>query len=104
EQAVPQRSALVSVEDGPMQRSDAIARRDLLKTGLLVAGAGLWPEALFPGLARADEKEPPADASIGRREIVKGLDGMSRVADRGNDPFTGGHNAAAVMASAFFCR
>ena len=29
---------------------------------------------------------------------------MSRVADRGNDPFKNGHNAAAVMASTFYCR
>ena len=87
-----------------MRRSGAMARRDVLKSGLLAAGAGLWPEALFTGLARADEEEPSEAATIGRRELVKGLDGMSRVADQGNDPFTGGHNAAAVMASAFFCR
>jgi hypothetical protein len=84
--------------------TDAIARRELLGAGLLAAGAGLWPELLFPESAAADEPKPPADDAVGRREIVKGLDGMSRVADKGNDPFAGGHNAAAVIASAFFCR
>jgi hypothetical protein len=29
---------------------------------------------------------------------------MSRVADLGNNPFAGGHNAAAVISSAFFCK
>ncbi len=88
-----------------MQRSDAIARRDLLKAGFFAAGAGLCPEALFQELARADEEKPSAQAAvIGRRELVKGLDGMSRVADKGHNTFAGGHNAAAVMASAFFCR
>jgi hypothetical protein len=88
-----------------MPRSDAIDRRDLRRTGLFAVGAGLWPEAFFESLARADEKEPSTEgATIGRCGLVKGLDGMSRVADGGNDPFVGGHNAAAVMASAFFCR
>ena len=91
----------ISMEECPMQNSDAMARRDLLKTGLFAAGAVLWPEALFQRLASADEKKPSAKAdTIGRRELVKGLDGMSRVADKGNDPFSGGHNAAAVIASA----
>jgi hypothetical protein len=87
-----------------MQTSDMIARRDLLKSGLFAAGAALWPEALFETPASADEKKPPEASTIGRRELLKGLDGMSRVADKGNDPFSGGHNAAAVMASAFFRR
>jgi hypothetical protein len=81
-----------------MQNSDTMGRRQLLKAGLVAAGAELWPEFLFPRLAAAD------DAAVGRREIVKGLDGMSRVADKGNNPFAGGHNAAAVISSAFFCR
>jgi hypothetical protein len=85
-----------------MKRSDAIARRQLLKAGLIVAGAPFCPEALFRPRASADDKK--ADTPIGRREIVKGLDGMSRVADKGNNPFAGGHNAAAVISSAFFCR
>ncbi|HEX4607121.1 MAG TPA: hypothetical protein VH092_02865, partial [Urbifossiella sp.] len=51
----------------------------------------------------ADDTAPPA-AAVGRREVVKGLDGMSRAADPGNDPFSTGHCAAAVMAAAFFCR
>jgi hypothetical protein len=83
-----------------MTRSDAIARRQLLKAGLIVAGAEFCPEAIFDRRAAADEK---TDALIGAREIVKGLDGMSRVAEKGN-VFGLGHNAAAVISSAFFCR
>jgi hypothetical protein len=82
-----------------MTRSDAIVRRQLLKAGLIVAGIPLCPEALFRAAA-ADEK---TDNPIGPREIVKGLDGMSRVAEKGNT-FGLGHNAAAVISSAFFCR
>ena len=85
-----------------MTRSDAIARRQLLKAGLIVAGAPFCPEALFRRNAAAEDKKE--DAPIGRREIVKGLDGMSRVADKGNNPFSGGHNAAAVISSALFCK
>jgi hypothetical protein len=84
-----------------MTRSDAIVRRQLLKAGLILAGVPFSPEALFDRRAGADDGTP--DAPIGRREIVKGLDGMSRVADKGNT-FAGGHNAAAVISSAFFCR
>lgn len=87
-----------------MTRSDAIARRQLLKAGLVVAGAPFCPDALFPGRAAADDGKPANDTPIGRREIVRGLDGMSRVADPGNNPFAGGHNAAAVISSAFFCK
>jgi hypothetical protein len=80
-------------------------RRRLLQAGLVAAGTGLWPGALFQGYALADGEKPPGgSAVIGRREILKGLDGMSRVADEGNDPFVNGHNAAAVLSSAFFCR
>ena len=53
-----------------------------------------------PRAAADDEK---TDTPIGPREIVKGLDGMSRVAEKGN-VFGLGHNAAAVISSAFFCR
>jgi hypothetical protein len=88
-----------------MQPSIDPTRRDLLKTAGLVAVAGLWSDELFQRLAAADEKKPATDAAaIGRRELIKGLDGMSRVADEGHDLFVGGHNAAAVLASAFFCR
>ena len=86
-----------------MIRSDAIVRRQLLKAGLIVAGAPFCPEALFDRRAAASDEKPPEDTPIGPREIVKGLDGMSRVADKGNT-FGGGHNAAAVISSAFFCR
>src|SRR5262245_9486002 len=87
-----------------MTRSDAIVRRQLLKAGLIVAGAAFCPEALFDRRAdAADDQKPAEDTPIGPREIVKGLDGMSRVADKGN-AFFGGHNAAAVISSAFFCR
>jgi hypothetical protein len=86
-----------------MTRSDAIVRRQLLKAGLIVAGAAFCPEALFDRRAAADDGKPAEDTAVGPREIVKGLDGMSRVADKGNT-FAGGHNAAAVISSAFFCR
>jgi hypothetical protein len=86
-----------------MTRSDAIVRRRLLKAGLIVAGAQFCPEALFDRRAAADDGKPAEDTPIGPREIVKGLDGMSRVADIG-DTFGDGHNAAAVISSAFFCR
>ncbi len=84
-----------------MTRSDAIVRRRLLKAGLILAGAPFCPEALFDRRTGAEDGTP--DAPIGRREIVKGLDGMSRVAETGNT-FGLGHNAAAVISSAFFCR
>lgn len=83
-----------------MNRSDALARRQLLKAGLIVAGAPFCPEALFDRRAGADDK---AETPIGPREIVQGLDGMSRVAEKGN-VFALGHNAAAVISSVFFCR
>jgi hypothetical protein len=86
-----------------MTRSDAIVRRQLLKAGLIVAGAPFCPEALFDRRACADDEKPAEDTPIGTREIVKGLDGMSWVADKRNT-FAGGHNAAAVISSAFFCR
>jgi hypothetical protein len=86
-----------------MTRSDAIVRRQLLKAGLIVAGVPFCPEALFDRRAAADDEKPVGDAPIGPREIIKGLDGMSRVADKRNT-FAGGHNAAAVISSVFFCR
>jgi len=87
-----------------MKSADVHARRQLLKAGLL-AGTGLWSEAWFHKLACGDEKKTPAEAgAVGKKEIIKGLDGMSRVADEGNNPFSGGHNAAAVISAAFFCR
>ena len=86
-----------------MTRSDAIVRRKLLKAGLIVAGSPFCPEALFDGRPAADDEKPAEDTPIGSREIVKGLDGMSRVADKGNT-FGLGHNAAAVISSVFFCR
>ncbi|HVC96145.1 MAG TPA: hypothetical protein VND64_20855 [Pirellulales bacterium] len=90
-----------------IQRSVDAARRDLLKMmGLLAAGTNFfWPDALFQTLATADEQKLAAESAvIGRREIIMGLDGMSRVAEPGGNPFAGGHSAAAVMSSAFFCR
>jgi len=85
-----------------MRNSHAIDRREVLKAGFAVVAAQLWPELVFPGVALADDKKP--DDGIGRPEIIKGLDGMSRVADAGNNPFGDGHSAAAVISSAFFCR
>src|SRR5688572_22992698 len=83
-----------------MTLSDSIARRQLLKAGLIAAGAELCPDALFDRRATAEDKQ---EMLIGPREIVKGLDGMSRVAEKGGT-FGLGHNAAAVISSAFFCR
>jgi hypothetical protein len=74
-----------------------------LKAGLIVAGLPFCPEALFDRRAAADDEKPADDTPIGPREIIKGLDGMSWVADKG-DTFGNGHNAAAVISSAFFCR
>jgi hypothetical protein len=86
-----------------MKLSDKLVRRRLLKAGLIVAGAEFCPEALFDRRVAADDKNAADDMLIGTREIVKGLDGMSRVADKGG-VFGLGHNAAAVISSAFFCR
>ena len=86
-----------------MPRSDKIARRQLLKAGLVVAGAPFCPAALFDRPAAAGDERPADDAPVGPREIVRGLDGMSRVAERGG-VFGLGHNAAAVINAAFFCR
>src|SRR5262249_45368796 len=71
-----------------MKGRDAAKRREFLKEAVLSAGAALWSGTFFQRFAAADEKKPPVEsAPIGRRELVKGLDGMSRVADPGNDPF-----------------
>lgn len=86
-----------------MTRSDEIIRRQLIKAGLIIAGAPFCAEALFDRRAAADDETPAEDTPIGPREIIKGLDGMSRVAETGNT-FGLGHNAAAVISSAFFCR
>ncbi len=81
-----------------------LARRDVLKAaGLFAAGTGL-SRLLGPWPARGERQQPAAAMPIGQREILAGLDAMSRVADDGNDPFADGHAAAAVMASAFFCK
>jgi len=78
--------------------SDGIERRDVLKgAALLAAGAGFVPRELLRDPA-------PQAARIGRGEIVMGLDGLSRVAEGEWDPFSDGHVAAAVIASAFFTR
>jgi hypothetical protein len=73
-----------------------------MKAGLIVAGAPFCAQALFDRRAVADDEKLAEVTPIGPREIVKGLDGMSRVADTGNT-FGLGHNAAAVISSAFFC-
>lgn len=87
-----------------MDERDAAQRRAFLKAAVLSTGAGLWSGTFFQRHAAAEEMETPAVPDpVGRRELVVGLDGMSRVADRG-DVFADGHTAAAVMASAFFCR
>jgi hypothetical protein len=86
-----------------MTRSDAMVRRQLLRAGLIVAGAPFCPEALFDRRSAAYGEKPARDNPLGPREIIKGLDGMSHVAENGNT-FAGGHNAAAVISSTFFCR
>jgi hypothetical protein len=86
-----------------MHESEAIVRRALRKAGLLSASCAVWPRALFETPASAAENENEAAGVLGRRALLKGLDGMSRVAEKGN-VFGGGHNAAGVMAAAFFCR
>jgi len=57
------------------------ARRELLKRmGLFAAGTHFWPDTLFQQLAIADEQKLPAEGTVvGQREIIMGLDGMSRV-------------------------
>ena len=99
----PNRGTKGSCGVGSMSRSDAITRRQLVKTGLIIAGAPFCAEALFDRRAAAFDEKPADDSPIGAREIIKGLDGMSRVAEAGNT-FGLGHNAAAVISSAFFCR
>lgn len=86
-----------------MMCSDAITRRQIIKAGLIIAGAPFSPEGLFDGGPAAGDEKPAQETPIGSREIIKGLDGMSRVAEAGNT-FGLGHNAAAVISSAFFCR
>ena len=87
-----------------MKDRDTAKRRAFLKGAVLSAGAALWSGTFFQRFAAAEKKTPMESAPIGRRELVKGLDGMSRVAEPGNDPFSGGHTAAAVMSLAFFCQ
>jgi hypothetical protein len=87
-----------------MRDTDAAKRRAFLKEAVLSAGAALWSGTYFQQFAGAEKQTPAEAAPIGRRELVTGLDGMSRVGEPGNDPFTGGHTAAAVMSAAFFCR
>jgi hypothetical protein len=86
-----------------MTRSDRIARRQLLKAGLIIAGAPFCPEGLFEGRAATPDEKPAEDTPIGKRDVITGLDGMSRVTEKGS-VFGLGHNAAAVISSAFFCR
>src|ERR1700722_18194296 len=94
-------------EADPMKKQDADARRHFLKTGIAAAGTALWSGTFFQSVAVADEQnggnEGRGEGQIGKRELLEGLDGMSRVAEMGKT-FAGGHTAAAVMASAFFCR
>jgi hypothetical protein len=82
-----------------MNAQGATDRRQLLRAGLVAVGVDL-----LSGPVNADEKKPPESTVLGEPIIVKGLDGMSHVADNGNDPFGHGHNAAAVISSAFFSR
>ena len=66
-----------------MTHSDAIVRRQLRKSGLIVAGAQFCPEALFDRRAAADGEMP--DAVMRRREDrSKELDSMTEVAETGN--------------------
>lgn len=81
-----------------MSVTHGIGRRDVLKRAALAAAV---TELVPCGSARA---QPAPRSTVGRGVLLKGLDGMSRVADPGSDPFTHGHMAAAVMSSSFFCR
>jgi hypothetical protein len=75
-------------------------RRQLLKASLFALGADL-----FRLPANADDQKPSEVPSIiGRAELLKGLDGMSRAADEGNDYFVHGHMAAAVISAPFYCQ
>jgi len=88
-----------------MKHRDSARRRAFLKEAVLAAGATLWAGTFFQRFAKAGDEQTPTDpAPIGRRELILGLDGMSRVVEPGQNPFVGGHTAAAVMSSAFFCR
>jgi hypothetical protein len=80
-----------------------IPRRDVLKAGGLLAGAGLCG-ANLRALAAAVGSPRPRPGGFGDAELVRGLDGMSRVADAGRDVFVDGHVAAAVLCSVFFGR
>ncbi len=86
------------------KRSIAIGRRNFVQSGIGLVGCGLLAETFFPDTTLAEEEKPPVADIIGTQMILKGLDGMSRSTAKGKNPFVDGHNAAAVMASAFFCR
>ena len=63
-----------------MKYSDATERREFLKTGLFAGGTALWSGTFFQTLASADEKKSPAEANtIGRRELLKGLENELRL-------------------------
>ena len=66
-------------------------------------GGALQPRGTVRQARRRDDEKPAEDTPIGPRVIIKGLDGMSRVADKGNT-VAGGHNAAAVISSALLTR
>jgi hypothetical protein len=75
-------------------------RRQLLKAGLFALGADL----LCLPAKGGDKKPSDVPSIIGRAELLKGLDGMSRAADEGNDYFVHGHMAAAVLSAPFYCQ
>lgn len=81
-------------------------RRSFLNGGLATVSSGLLLEAFGPGALRAegDKEKAKVPTIIGERELLKGLDGMSRSVAKGKNPFVDGHNAAAVIASSFFCQ
>ena len=80
-------------------------RRQFLNTGLAAASYGLCTSSLLPHLAGAQQpQQASAEDELGERELLVGLDGMSRAAIEGRNAFADGHSAAAVMASAFFAR
>jgi hypothetical protein len=86
-----------------MSNPSELGRRAVLRAAA-VSAAGLWADGVFRTLNAADDAPPAGDEAVGRKELAAGLDGMSRAADDGRDAFVSGHNAAAVIASAFFCR
>ena len=94
------------------RESRELDRRRFMRAGFSAAGCAFLIDALISGQLSAAEKRKPGNGSrddkakqiIGDEILLKGLDGLSQSAIKGGNPFVDGHNAAAVIASAFFCQ